>query len=108
MEWLLDNYIGLLIAITLFMIYAKLDEVQSALKENTQAVVNVEQEISFLSVEQQAFKDLRSGPRTHGRMLTLPGVWRGDDLTLRHRLQQTLALCLLAKSACPVCNCSSM
>ena len=50
---------GLLIAITLFMIYAKLDEVQTALKENTQAVVNVEQEISFLSVEQQAFRDLR-------------------------------------------------
>jgi len=41
------------------MIYAKLDEVQTALKENTQAVVNVEQEISFLSVEQQAFRDLR-------------------------------------------------
>ena len=59
MEGLLDNYIGLLIAITLFMIYAKLDEVQTALKENTQAVVNVEQEISFLSVEQQAFRDLR-------------------------------------------------
>ena len=43
MEWLLDNYIGLLIAITLFMIYAKLDEVQTALKDNTQAVMNVEQ-----------------------------------------------------------------
>ena len=59
MEWLLDNYIGLLIAITLFMIYAKLDEVQSALKDNTQAVVNVEQEISFLSVEQQVFVFIR-------------------------------------------------
>ena len=33
MEWLLDNYLGLLIAITLFMIYAKLDEVQMALKQ---------------------------------------------------------------------------
>ena len=41
------------------MIYAKLDEVQTALKDNTQAVMNVEQEISFLSVEQQAFRDLR-------------------------------------------------
>jgi hypothetical protein len=59
MDWLLDNYIGLLIAITLFMIYAKLDEVQIALKENTRAVVNVEQEIGFLSAEQQAFRDLR-------------------------------------------------
>lgn len=59
MEWLLDNYLGLLIAITLFMIYAKLDEVQMALKDNTQAVKNVEQEISFLSVEQQVFRDLR-------------------------------------------------
>ena len=59
MEWLLDNYLGLLIAITLFMIYAKLDEVQTALKDNTQAVVNVEQEVRFLSVEQQAFRDLR-------------------------------------------------
>jgi hypothetical protein len=59
MDWLLDNYIGLLIAITLFMIYAKLDEVQIALTENTRAVVNVEQEIGFLSAEQQAFRDLR-------------------------------------------------
>ncbi|GIR82759.1 MAG: hypothetical protein CM15mP84_05070 [Cellvibrionales bacterium] len=82
MEWLLDNYIGLLIAITLFMIYAKLDEVQTALKDNTQAVMNVEQEISFLSVEQQAFRDLRrillrkqsladlrSGPETHAMLM---------------------------------------
>ena len=59
MDWLLDNYIGLLIAITLFMIYAKLDEVQIALTENTRAVVNVEQEIGFLSAEQQGFRDLR-------------------------------------------------
>ncbi len=41
------------------MIYAKSAEVQAAVKENTQAVVHVEQEISFLSVEQQAFKYLR-------------------------------------------------
>ena len=73
MEWLLDNYIGLLIAITLFMIYAKLDEVQTALKDTTQAVVNVEQEIRFLSVKQQAFKDLRRSSSQ-----TVPGgfeVW---------------------------------
>ena len=43
MEWLWDNYIGLLIAITLFMIYAKPDEVQPALKDNTQAVMNVKE-----------------------------------------------------------------
>ena len=59
MEWLLDTYIGLLIAITLFMIDAKLDEVQTALKDTTQEVASVEQEIHFLSVEQQAFRDLR-------------------------------------------------
>lgn len=47
MEWLSEHYLSVVIAGLLFFIYAKLDELHTAIKDNTSAVNSVEQEVAY-------------------------------------------------------------
>jgi hypothetical protein len=67
MEWLSEHYLSVVIAGLLFFIYiyAKLDELHTAIKDNTNAVNSVEQEVAYLSVERDGYRDLREGHAPH-------------------------------------------
>ncbi|NDH39929.1 MAG: hypothetical protein EBY45_05830 [Gammaproteobacteria bacterium] len=65
MEWLSEHYLSVVIAGLLFFIYAKLDELHTAIKDNTNAVNSVEQEVAYLSVERDGYRDLRERHAPH-------------------------------------------
>ena len=59
MDWLADHYLSLVISGLLFFIHVKLDELHGAIADNTNAVSGVRQEVSYLTVEHDRYRDLR-------------------------------------------------